>query len=226
MPGQPDKNPCLGHLSCFNSLTPSELEFVNSQTKSLFFRKGETICKQGTYAPYVIFLTEGLAKIYLEVSKEKQISTHLAKEGDFISFSAVFEQDEYNLSASALTDTSACMINKEAVRSLLKTNSEFGYRIISRNWEVENRLLDIISNLSYKQMAGKLAITLLYLADFGYPDIFEHLSRRELAAFANISIESTVKLLKEFETDSIITLNGKSIILNRREQLKDIAVRG
>lgn len=217
---------CFGHLSCFNSLTGDELSFIQKSTRSLFFKKGETICKQGSFAPYVIFLSDGLAKIYIEVTRDKQISTHLAKSGDFISFSSIFNHDEYNTSAAALVDSDVCMIEKDAIISLLKSNSEFAYRIISRNWQIGNRLFNIINNLSFKQMAGKLASTLIYLDDFGYDNLFENLSRKEIAEFANISIESTVKLLKDFSGDGIITLDGKSILINKRKVLEDIARKG
>ncbi len=217
---------CFGHLSCFNSLTEEELSFIQKSTRSLFFKKGETICKQGAFAPYVIFLSDGLAKIYIEVTREKQISTHLAQSGDFISFSSIFNHDEYNTSAAALVDSDVCMIEKDAIISLLKSNSEFAYRIIARNWQLGNRLFNIINNLSFKQMAGKLAATLIYLEDFGYDSLFENLSRKEIAEFANISIESTVKLLKDFASDGIVTLDGKIVIINNRSALEDIARKG
>ena len=221
-----NSSPCLGYLSCFNALSKQELDFINSKTRHLFFQRGETICKQGVYAPYVIFLTRGLVKVYLEVHRDKHISTHLTKSGDFISFSSVFDENAYKISATALTDSDVCMIDREAVIKLIKENGDFSYRIISRNCLIENRLLSIISNLSYKQMAGKLATTILYLNDFGFENIFKSLSRKEIAEFANISIESTVKLLKDFETRKILTLEGKNITINNRETLQEISIKG
>lgn len=217
---------CFGHLSCFNSLTEDELAFIQKSTRSLFFKKGETICKQGSFAPYVIFLSRGLAKIYMELTREKQISTHLAKSGDFISFSSIFNNDEYNTSAAALVDADVCMIEKDAIISLLKSNSDFAYRIIARNWQEGNRLFSIINNLSFKQMAGKLAGTLIYFDDFAYDNLFDNLSRREIAEFANISIESTVKLLKDFSAEGIIKLDGKTVLIKNRKALEDIARKG
>ncbi|TFH36980.1 MAG: Crp/Fnr family transcriptional regulator [Bacteroidia bacterium] len=219
-------SPCLGHLSCFNALTADQLEMINSRTRHIYYQKGETICKQGVYAPYVIFLTNGFAKIYLETERDRQTITHLAGNGDFISFSAVFNEEAYKYSASALTDCDLCLIEKDAVRQLLNTNSDFAFRIISRNWEIESRLLTIIKNISFKHMPGRLATAILYLHEKGDSEIFKHISRKDLAGFASINLESTVKLLKEFEHDGIISLEGKNIRLDKPEKLKNISIRG
>ncbi len=57
-------------------------------------------------------------------------------------------------------------------------------------------------------MNGRLAYTLLYLGseNFNGESIFTHLSRKDIADFAGISTESTVKLLKIFEKDSGLDL--------------------
>ncbi len=225
-PGKKVSGPCLGYLSCFNALNEEELSLVNSRTRHLFFSKGETICKQGVFAPYVIFLTGGLVRIYLEPGRNRYLNMHLAKSGDFISFSPVFNEETYRFSASALTDSDVCLIDKDILKQLLTSNSDFAYRIISRNWQTENRLLDIVSTLSYKHMAGKLATTVIYLADFGYDNIFDLLTRKDISEFANITIESTVKLLKEFEQQGILSLSGKMITILDRERLNGIAQKG
>lgn len=219
-------SPCLNHLSCFNALTPQELEIINSRTRHIFYLKGETICKQGVYAPYVIFLTSGYAKIYLEMERDRQAITHLAGSGDFISFSAVFNEEAYKYSASAITDCDACLIDKDAVRQLLHTNSDFAFRIISRNWEIESRLLVIIRNISYKHMPGRLATAIIYLAEKGGSDIFRHISRKDLAGFASINLESTVRLLKELEQANILALDGKNIEIIDMEMLTDLSLKG
>ena len=55
----------------------------------------------------------------------------------------------------------------------------------------------------YKQMNGRMADTLLYIDNLKNEkaDIFQLLSRKDLADFAGISTESTVKLLKMFEKE-------------------------
>ena len=51
---------------CFDDLTPEEAELITENSMEVTFKKGETICKHGTIAPHIMYLKEGLAKVYLE----------------------------------------------------------------------------------------------------------------------------------------------------------------
>lgn len=52
------------------------------------------------------------------------------------------------------------------------------------------------------------------------------LSRREIADFAGVSVESGVKLLKSFERDGLIKLYEKEISIVNRQSLEEIRLRG
>jgi CRP/FNR family transcriptional regulator, polysaccharide utilization system transcription regulator len=100
------------------------------------------------------------------------------------------------------------MIEKESLKDILLRNPQFALEVTSRNYRNEKHLLEIIKNLSYKQMRGKLASTLLYLSqdDYQKEDVFEYLSRQDIADFASISTESAIRYLKEFEKENVILL--------------------
>jgi CRP-like cAMP-binding protein len=51
------------------------------------------------------------------------------------------------------------------------------------------------------------------------PEIFQLLSRKDLADFAGISTENTVKLLKLFEKEGLIVLNEKDIRILKQAAL-------
>lgn len=72
-------------------------------------------------------------------------------------------------------------------------------------------------------MNGRIADTLLYVDSLKAenPEIFQFLSRKDMADFAGISTESAVKLLKSFEKDGLIELHEKDIeVVNHRELLE------
>jgi CRP/FNR family transcriptional regulator len=80
----------------------------------------------------------------------------------------------------------------------------------------------------YKQMNGRIADTLLYINSLkaANPDIFQLLSRKDIADFAGISTESAVKLLKSFEKDGLIELHEKDIVLVNYTELQEISKKG
>ena len=120
------------------------------------------------------------------------------------------------------------LIEKEAVSKLVKQNGDFGFSVTKRYCDQNTSLLNTVGDLIFKQMNGRMAETLLYLDSLRKEkvEIFQLLSRKDLADFAGISTESAVKLLKTFEKDGLIELHEKDILLKNYPALKEISVRG
>ncbi len=209
----------------FQQLTLDECEILRHRKTQLTYLKGETIFKQGAFAPYVYYVLDGLVKVYLQTGLDKQINLSVAKKGDLMAFSSVFGEAVHTTSAMALNNATICMIDKEGLKTVLQQNTAFALEISARHFKMEHRLIELINNLSYKQMRGKLASALLYLNQLT-TDIFTHLTRADLADFAGISTESAIKFLKEFEADGVVVLDGKNIVIRNPEKLNDISVKG
>lgn len=207
---------------------PKELELQEQNKTNITYLKGENIFKQGAFAPYVIYVVSGLVKVYLQTGYDKQINISIAKSGDFLAFSSIFGENIHTYSTQALTDAQICMIEKESLKESLLKNPQFALQITSKNYRNERHLLEIIKNVSYKQMRGKLASSLLYLSqeEFRDENIFSCLTRQDIADFASISTESAIKFLKEFEKEKIIKLKGKDIIILKIEMLESISKNG
>ncbi len=225
---QDRKSPAGPSPECFRELEPEELKLIEQKKTQLLYLKGENLFKQGAFAPYVMYVVDGLVKLYLQTGANRQINIRLARRGDFLAFPVLFDENIYAYSAVALKDSAVCMIDKEALLGLLKENVDFALRITSKNFRHETFLLEIIKNLSYKQMRGKLASALLYLSQPGFlaEEVFRHLTRQDIADFASISTESAVKFLKEFEKEEIILLDGKDIVITDPKRLEEISIKG
>ncbi len=201
---------------------------LNEHKTRVQYLKGENIFKQGAFAPYVIYVVHGLVKIYLQTGFDKQVNIGVARPGDFLAFSSVFGELVHTYSSQAITNAEICMIEKESLKEILIKHPEFALQVTSKNYRAEKHLLEIIKNISYKQMRGKLASALLYLSaeDFLKEDIFSYLTRQDLADFASISTESAIKFLKEFEKEKMIQLDGKNILISDIGKLENLSRNG
>jgi CRP-like cAMP-binding protein len=219
---------CDIQAPCFHNLQKEEAEMVRAGKTQVFFRKGDNLTKQGAFASYVLFLITGLAKQYIEGEGTKNYNLRIIRPGEFVGLSAVFHENIFNYSSVALTDCQVFLIEKETIATLVKQNGLFGFSITKRYCEQNANLLGIINNLMYKQMNGRLADTLLYLDNMKNEngEIFQLLSRKDIADFAGISTESAVKLLKNFEKDGLLELHEKDIILLKHEALTEISKKG
>lgn len=213
---------------CFQLISREDLESLGENRTQITYLKGETIFKQGAFAPHVLFIQSGLIKVYLQTGRNKVQNLWISKTGDFLAFSSLFGEKTYSYSAVAMKDAELLMINKESLKNLLQTNPEFGFRITSKNYNSEKHLMELVASLSYKQMRGKLATALIYLNSemFKGEEVFSYLTRQDIADFASISVESVIKFLKEFEKEGILALDNKNISITDPQRLLEISATG
>lgn len=219
---------CDIQAPCFQVLSQEEMVLVRESKTQVLFRKGDNLTKQSAFASYVLFIVNGLARQYIEGEGSKNYNLRIIKPGEFIGLSAVFNKNVFSYSSVAITDCQVFLIEKEAVSNVIKQNGAFGFHIIKKYCEQNTDMFSIISKLMYKQMNGRLADTLIYLDGLkeDNPAIFQLLSRKDIADFAGISTESTVKLLKNFEKDGLIKLHEKDIVLIKHKLIQEISNKG
>jgi len=210
---------------CFQLISREDLEALGEKRTQITYLKGETIFKQGAFAPHVLFIQSGLIRVYLQTGRNKVQNLWISRSGDFLAFSSMFGERTHSYSAIAMKDSELQMIDKESLKKLLRSNPEFGFRITSKNFSSERHLMDLVASLSYKQMRGKLAAALLYLnSDILLAEkAFTYLTRQDIADFASISVESVIKFLKEFEKEGILSLENKNIVVTDPEKLAEIS---
>jgi CRP-like cAMP-binding protein len=219
---------CDIQAPCFQMLVPEEAEVVRASKTQVLFRKDDNLTKQGAFASYVLFIISGYAKQYLEGDSSRSYNLRIIKPGDFVGLSSVFSGNTFTYSSVAITDCQVFLIEKDAIAKVAKENGKFGFQIIKRYCEQNTNLLGTINSLINKQMNGRLAETLLYIDAIkkSKQEIFQLLSRKDLADFAGISTESTVKILKSFEKDGLIELHEKDIRVIKYDTLDEISRKG
>ncbi len=217
---------CDIQAPCFQMLSPEEVELVRGSKTQVRFRKGDHLTKQGAFASYVLFIISGLARQYVE--GERDYNLRIVKPGEFVGLSAVFTKNTFNYSSVAMTDCQVFLVEKEAITTVMKQNGMFAFNMVKRYSDQNSNLFDTLRTVIYKQMNGRIAETLLYIDEFKpeNPNIFQLLSRKDIADFAGISTESAVKLLKSFEKDGLIELHEKDIQVINRNGLAEISRKG
>jgi CRP/FNR family transcriptional regulator len=213
---------------CFQMLSPEEADLVRASRTQVLFRKGDNLTKQGAFASYALFVIKGLAKQYIEGDGTKNYNLRIIQPGEFVGLSAVFTKNTFNYSSVAITDCQVFLVEKIAIAAVIQQNGEFGFNMIRRYCGQNANLFDTLRTVLFKQMNGRIADTLLYIDSLkaANHDIFQLLSRKDIADFAGISTESAVKLLKSFEKDGLIELNEKDIVLLNYLELQEISRKG
>lgn len=189
------------------------------------FKKGETILKQGAMASYIILLTNGLSKNYLEGFHERGFIFKIIKPFNFIGISALYGNNNFAFSGSALTNCSAYLIDSLLIKNIITNNEAFAKKML--NWYCNTTYghLNRMSSLANKQSLGRFSEILLYLSN----EIFEgsinttNVSRKDIAELAAISTESGVRFLSDLKKDGIIKIFPNKIEIIKPQVLKMIS---
>jgi len=204
---------CEINAPSFKLLNPQQIELIRSSKTQVIFHKGENLTKQGTFSSYILFIINGIVKKHVEETNDRYINISIHTENEMIGLSSLFQQKKFAYSTIALKETQAYLIEASSLQVIIKENAAFAYEIIQQYCKENAHIFKVLQQQSFKQMYARLASTLLYLNQFSKYNIFSLLTRKEIAAFAGLSTESTIKLLKEFEQERILSLNEKNIEL-------------
>jgi len=227
------KNPkhcgaCLTRLPIFKSLTEEQFELVNQVRCRVKFRPGEVIFKQGTAMTHIIVVNEGLVKIYLEGINNRNLILRIAKPVTIIGGPGFFTDFKNHVTTMAVEETAACFIDVSTLTGLLKENTDFALDMLQ--WVNSHTLANYMKfiELTQKGMHGRIAGALLYLYNEVFVDKNRNITikRQDLADLTAMSKESSIRILKEFKDENIISVEGNSIILNDLVKLNQISTTG
>jgi CRP/FNR family transcriptional regulator len=166
--------------------------------------------------------------LFLEGIDKKNLILDIISPWRLFGGPGLFTDMRYHYSVTAITDCSACFIPAENVRQVIRSNPDFAEGIIKHCNKNSATNFERLISLTQKQMPGRLADTLLYLSQkvFNSLSFTLTLTRLEIGEMSNMTKESTTRILKEFEAENIISVNGKSIEIIDLNRLKEISFRG
>ncbi len=218
------EHPCIKDCE----LNDEEIQLLEKNSRGITYRKGETIFKQFAFVSHIIYIKNGLAKLYIEGSSGKNIIVKFLKSGDFIGLPALFTENFYYYTAVSLKPSNVCMIEKNAFNQLVKENNCLAEKILKWYSEDHQFLFSKMAVIGTKQLHGRLAESILYLtsSNFDNSGIFNFITRKDIAELSGMSTESMIRLMNEFKNDKIINVNGKEITINDRSLLERLSQAG
>jgi CRP/FNR family transcriptional regulator, polysaccharide utilization system transcription regulator len=222
--------------TCFRSddtnllktLEHQELDFLVEGKQQIRYKPGETIIKQNTSSTYVVCIREGLAKVYVEGIKGKNLIVKVISNLDFVTGGDLFNGNVQNFTISAVTPVTCCLINATKLSQLFSENNRFAVELLRHHTKQNNALLDKLVVLTQKYMPGRVADTLLYLKN----DVFKAnpftvpLTRQDLADMSNMTKESLVRILQQFKSSELIKTQGSLIEILDESSLQEISRNG
>ncbi len=212
-----------GKSSVFNVLSAAQKDFLKENGVYIEYKKNEIIFNEGYRPQGLITLAKGKVKIFKEGVGGREQIVRLAKPCDFIGFRALFASDYYIASAQAIEDSAVCIFDKQSLYKLIEENTRLAFGIISLLANQLGKSTVRTVSLTQKHIRGRLAESLIVLADiYGMEEdqktIKVVLAREDIANLSNMTVSNAIRTLASFASENLIDLAGKKIkILNRAE---------
>jgi CRP/FNR family transcriptional regulator, polysaccharide utilization system transcription regulator len=219
---------CQKRADIFNVLKEEEIARVNCERVSIAYNPGEIIFKQGTPCHNLVCITSGLVKMYIEHENSHSIILGLARPVTYLFVPGAFTDQRHHYTAVACEDTTACLIDINLMKKLIRDNSDFANEFINKISTQAIELFEKISCYTQKHVFGRMAEALLYLhLKVYFENPFElSISRQDLADLSGMTKESAIRVLKKFKDDNIISLEGNHLEILNRTKLEAISKNG
>lgn len=146
----------------------------------------------------------------------------------YFGYRAYFAKEPYVSSVAAFEPSVLGVIPMKLVEEIIRNNNDlamFFIHELSRNLGGSDTK---IINLTQKHIRGRLAESLLLLADnYGYEDdettLKIYMSREDLANLSNMTTSNAIRTLMSFVTDKLILVDGRKIKIIDEQGLRKIS---
>ncbi|MCG2462737.1 Crp/Fnr family transcriptional regulator [Flavobacteriaceae bacterium F89] len=232
---KPGETTCMNcsvrNRSLLSELSYSELERLNKNRYTIFYKPGEIICKEGSKALGLICLKKGKVKIIRRSPNGAEQIVALKKPVDFIGINTLMGEDVYLTSAVALENVSVCIIEKNDFYEVIGSNEHLAFKIIRLLSNTINDMDTRMVNLTQKHVRARLADALLLVNGiYGTrPDqetLNAPLKRSDLAALSNMTTANAIRVLSSFAKENLIELDKRDIKVKNFKGLRDISFFG
>ncbi|MCF8347427.1 MAG: Crp/Fnr family transcriptional regulator [Bacteroidales bacterium] len=219
---------CAIRSKAVEVLNPEEIDILQYNCAEVSMHAGESIIKEGSLSSHIAYLKSGLAKIHKKGVKGTDQILKILQPGCYIGMQTVLSDKIHQYSTSTIEESVVCFIDITSFKELISRNAQFANELILYLCRDELSYFSRFVNIHQKQVAGRLADTVLFFADevrkSSNPII--PLSRNDLAALTCTTRESVTRAIKELSDIGTIRVKGRSFEILNYELLKKISEKG
>jgi CRP-like cAMP-binding protein len=188
------------------------------------YAKKRVLYQEGKRPKFLYYLIKGKVKGYKTHEDGKEYITDIFTTGDFIGYSALIENINYDDNAIILDEAEILQVPREDFLQMIYSDINVAahfIRIITQNVkEKEERLL----NLAYSSLRKRVANALMdiyrkFNTEGGGKPI--EISRDDIAHYVGTATESLIRTLSDFKAEKLIEIKEGKIRIINEEKLKN-----
>ena len=212
-------------IPLFRGLSDDHWHQLSAIAKAVIFERGRLIFQEGDAAEGFYVVTGGKVKVFKLSAEGKEQILHIYGPGHPIGEVPVFSGNCFPANAMALVKSRLYYFPRKAFLALITEHPSLCMNMLA---VLSMRLREFttqIENLSLKEVPGRLAAYLLYLANEQKRPQTVHLplSKGQLASLLGTIPETLSRIFNKMSAHGLIAVEGAEIALLDYEGLADLA---
>jgi CRP-like cAMP-binding protein len=218
----------LSRIPFFSDLTQDQLGEIDTIALHRTFNKGEVIFFEGDDSNGFFVIVDGLVKVFKVSAEGKEQILHVFGPGEPIGEVSVFSGQQFPAHAEAIAESQLLFFPRAAFVDLIAANPPIALSMLAVLSKRLRQFTVQVEHLSLKEVPGRLAAYLLYLADEqGKEDLVTlTISKGQLASLLGTIPETLSRIFARMASQKLIEVRASSIRLLDRSGLEELAERG
>jgi CRP/FNR family transcriptional regulator, cyclic AMP receptor protein len=216
----------LSRAPLFEALDDGASAALRSRVDEIALTRGKRLFDEGDEGDRLYVILDGKIKLTRAAPDGRENLLSVLGPGEMFGELSLFDPRPRTASATALTDTRLAALAHEALRPWLTGRPEVAMHLLRALAQRLRRTNDVMADLVFTDVPGRVARALLDLADrFGQPrgesiDVHHDLTQEELAQLVGASRETVNKALADFAGRGWLQVSAKSVLILDPERLR------
>ena len=219
---------CGTRTTCFFSkvLNPEDLLDLQVHRTLFELKKGEFLFREGETARGIWIICNGVVKMYRQTAVEgKPLITRISRSGELMGYRSFFADQPYQGNAEAMVKTTASHLDRNYVHNLIFRNGPLALLLLQKFARDLGRAEVVATNMAYRGAKDRV-VDVIYDLHMNTPnaEVDDHwafnIRRQDLAELAGLTIETTVRVLKELEKDGLLVIDRHQIKVLEPDQIR------
>ncbi|HMW66928.1 MAG TPA: response regulator [Chitinophagaceae bacterium] len=195
------------------------------QYEVLTLNKKQPLYQEGKRPRFLYYLSRGKVKCFKVHEDGKEYITDLFSEGDFLGYTALIEDKNYDDSAVVLEEADIMQIPREdfmqMVFSDISVAAKF-IRLVTHNVKEKEERLMSLAYSSLRKRVAKALVDIHGKFSIGGESKPIEISREDIAHYVGTATESLIRTLSDFKSEKLIEIKEGKINIGNIEKLKNL----
>lgn len=208
----------LQGIAIFPELSQTSLDLIASCGVVRKYSKNTVLVSEGELSDSLYIILDGKVKVYVSDEHGKEVLLNILGQGAHFGELSLIDEEPRSASVVTLEQSQIVVVSKPNFQHCLATHSEIAFELISTLVKRVRALTDSVKNLALLDVYGRVARTLLSLANKQDNQLIiqQRLTHQDIASMVGASREMVSRIMKDLTTGGYIEVKDKQIIIRSK----------